>query len=666
MQTVGIQIAVGGQQQAAAALNSTSTRLDKFRAKLSKASAPATIAGAGILAFAKAAGTAASDVQQAMGGVESVFGKNAETVKAWSRAAADSVGLAQDEYATAASKFGAQFKNMGLAQDDQLAGTKKMIELGADLSATFGGSTQEAVDALSAAFRGEADSAERYGLNLSMTAVNAELARKGQDKLTGSALTQAKAQAVMALATKQAGGSIGQFGREADTAAGAQQRASAQWKNAQADLGAGLLPIMQKAGQVIAVLSKWMSENTGVVKVLAAAILGAAIAVKVLNAAMNASPIARIIALVAAVAAGLVVLYQKSETFRKIVNAVWTSVRAAAVAAWGVIRGVITTAWRIISTVWNGARAFFSGLFSAIAAIARGVWAVIRGVITAVVVVVRTIWSALSGFFSGLFRGISTVARGIWSAIRAVITAVVGVVRTIWSGLSGFFSGLFSGISSVVSTIWGAISSVIGGVVGAVQTVWSGITSFFSGLWDGISATVSTIWGGIQTAIGAVVDAVKGVWSGITEFFSLLWFGISNAVGNVWDGISSVITGVVDAIKGAWDALTGFFSRLWEGIKSVIKGIWDWIMARVQDVKDAVAYLAPGGGASQLGPNSLLPAAGFTGSGAGTGAEYGPTRYTTNHVTIHVTGAGRPDEVARQIKGILTGRDRRAGGLVLG
>ena len=71
--------------------------------------------------------------------------------------------------------------------------TGEMIQLGADLAAQFGGSSADAVAALSSALRGEADPAEKYGLALSQTAINAELMAKGQSKLTGKQLTAAKA-----------------------------------------------------------------------------------------------------------------------------------------------------------------------------------------------------------------------------------------------------------------------------------------------------------------------------------------------------------------------------------------------------------------------------------------------------------------------------------------
>ena len=74
------------------------------------------------------------------------------------------------------------------------------------------------------------------------------MAADGTDKLTGEAKTAAQAQTVLALATEQAAGANGQFAREADTAEGAAQRSAAQYENAKAAIGQGLLPVMTTSG----------------------------------------------------------------------------------------------------------------------------------------------------------------------------------------------------------------------------------------------------------------------------------------------------------------------------------------------------------------------------------------------------------------------------------
>ena len=132
-------------------LDDTASGVDKFTAKMGKLTAPAAAVVGGIAAIGKTTFDAASESQQAMGALDSVFADSAGQVKEWAAQAAQSAGLSATQYGNLASKLGASFKNMGLSTDDAAKSTNEMIKLGADLAATFGGTTEEAVGALSAA-----------------------------------------------------------------------------------------------------------------------------------------------------------------------------------------------------------------------------------------------------------------------------------------------------------------------------------------------------------------------------------------------------------------------------------------------------------------------------------------------------------------------------------
>ena len=212
--------------------------------------AGAAVAGTALVAFLSDAVSAAGDLEQSIGGVDSVFKDTAGQVHDFGKTSAESVGLSRNAFNELITVTGALLKNKGL--EDFTGKSLDLVKVGADLAATFGGSTKDAVDALNAAMRGESDPIERYGISLNETAVNAELASKGLKGLTGQALEQAKAQARIDIVMRQSADALGQFGREADTLQGQQQRLSAKWEDAQATLGQALLPALT---QVVSALS---------------------------------------------------------------------------------------------------------------------------------------------------------------------------------------------------------------------------------------------------------------------------------------------------------------------------------------------------------------------------------------------------------------------------
>lgn len=204
--------------------------------------AGAAVAGTALVAFLGDAVKAAGDLEQSVGGVDAVFKGSADTIHEFGKTAAESVGLSRNEFNELITVTGAMLKNKGLEDFSQKS--LDLIKIGADLSATYGGTAKEAVEALNAAMRGESDPIERYGISLNETAVNAELAAKGMNKLTGQALEQAKAQARIDIITRQSADALGKFASEADTLQGQQQRLNAQWEDAKAELGQALLPAL--------------------------------------------------------------------------------------------------------------------------------------------------------------------------------------------------------------------------------------------------------------------------------------------------------------------------------------------------------------------------------------------------------------------------------------
>lgn len=283
----------------------------------------------GLMDLANTAVEAASRAEQAAGAVDSVFGSLADQVKANADRAAESVGLAASQYNELAAVLGAQLTNLGTPVD-QLAGqTDQLITIGADLAATFGGETSDAVSALSALFRGERDPIERYGVTIKQATVEAWLAANGMAGLTGEAKTAAEAQATMALLLEQTAAAQGQFNRETDTYAVSQQIANAKVEDAMAVLGETFLPIMATGADLLGEFAGWCEENAELVQILAVVVGGFTAAIIAMNIAMLANPMTLIIAgIMVAVAALVAAIYWLAQN--------WDEV------------------WQTLSDIWNG------------------------------------------------------------------------------------------------------------------------------------------------------------------------------------------------------------------------------------------------------------------------------------------------------------------------
>lgn len=186
---------------------------------------------------------AASDLQQAVGGTEAIFGKAGATIDRYAKTSAKSVGLSKRAFRELTSQIGGLLNGLGFTQEESAKTSVSLTQLGADLAATFGGKPEEAVQALGAALRGEFNPLERFGVSLRVSQINLKAVELGLAESTTQVDGNARAQAALALITEQTANAQGQFGREANTAAGKEARLTAQLEDQRAKIGKGLLPV---------------------------------------------------------------------------------------------------------------------------------------------------------------------------------------------------------------------------------------------------------------------------------------------------------------------------------------------------------------------------------------------------------------------------------------
>lgn len=253
----------------------------------SKVMRTAGVAALGAIATeAVRAGKAAAEQEQAVGGLAAVFKRSAPGMERWARSMSE-YGLSMTDASTYAAQLGASLKGAGIPMKESADLTQRLVELGGDLAATFGGTTSDAVAALGSTLRGEYDPLERYGAALKESEVNALLAKTGQDKLTGAALEQAKMAARLKLIWKKTQDAQGQAGREADTSAAAFQRLKAKLANIEADLGKALLPFMEDLAAAVEKLVNAAEKNPDAVKRVAVGVTALAASMVALSYAAN-------------------------------------------------------------------------------------------------------------------------------------------------------------------------------------------------------------------------------------------------------------------------------------------------------------------------------------------------------------------------------------------
>ena len=193
---------------------------------------------------------AASDLEQQFGALDSVFKDISPSMQKFSRTLSP-IGLSAADASKAMALLGSQLKGYGLPVDQAAKKTKDLTLLAADLAATFGGTTLDAVQSISAVFRGEFDPIEKYGVAIKKSDINARMAADGLKGLTGAALKQAEAQTALTLLFEKTTDAQGQANRESQSYASQMAFLTAEFDNTKAALGEALIPVFIEFAQEI-------------------------------------------------------------------------------------------------------------------------------------------------------------------------------------------------------------------------------------------------------------------------------------------------------------------------------------------------------------------------------------------------------------------------------
>lgn len=279
------------------ALGTVGKQSEKQSSKMKTAFAgiAGAFAGAAIGKVIKDSISAASDLNETTSKVQQVFGDASNAVIKFSDTTAKSMGLSKQSALDAAATFGVFGKSAGLQGKGLSDFTTKFTGLAADLASFNNTTPEQAIEALGAAFRGEAEPMRQYGVLLDDASLRQEALRQGLIKTTKDALTpQQKVLAAQGLILKQTSLAQGDFARTSDGLANQQRILTAQFDDAQAKLGQALLPILVKvfgflnntAVPALQSMADFISRNQKVITLLAVALAGFATAVFLVNKTM--------------------------------------------------------------------------------------------------------------------------------------------------------------------------------------------------------------------------------------------------------------------------------------------------------------------------------------------------------------------------------------------
>lgn len=298
----------------------------------------------------------------------------------------------------------------------------------------------------------------------------------------------------------------------------------------------------------------------------------------------------------------------------------------------GVISGVINTI--------SGAIGQLSGLFSTIGGAISSVIAIVVDAISKMdfsgfqalaSAIIPAVTSAFQTFVNIVSPAIEQVVKaftGLWNAIQPILSTLADALMPVLQTVASFLGGIVAGALTKVSGIFDILKIAVQALTPIVQFLievfkaiapvlskvaeWIGKAIGLFGQFGGAGTTLKDLmksaWDNIKTAIHAVSDFIKGTINVLKTVFAS--FGqagniLKNALTVAWDGIKAVIGVVKGFISGAINSIKGFFNALkatgeslrggmsaaWNGMKAVISSVAGSIRGIVNGIRNVLNNL---------------------------------------------------------------------------
>jgi ElaB/YqjD/DUF883 family membrane-anchored ribosome-binding protein len=266
-------------------------------------------------------------------------------------------------------------------------------------------------------------------------------------------------------------------------------------------IGSTFLPVLSTLTELASAAAGFLRQNMDVVQPLAVLFGILAVAILAVNGAMIvlgllSSPVTLFIVGLLAIGAGLVMLYQRSQLFRDIVETVFN-----------VGSAVVRTMGDAIVILGGVAQRVFDG---------------IALVVGSVIDVIKGIFAGILAWMQDPFITFQEIAEGVFGAVQFVVEGVIGAVKLIFAGILAFFRQPFEDFQTIAETVFGVVQKAVETAIAAIALIFSKVQEMLEAPWKAFEETIRRI-----------METVKGIVQGAVDFINGILKGISDAVAGV-------------------------------------------------------------------------------------------------------------------------------------
>lgn len=317
------------------------------------------------------------------------------------------------------------------------------------------------------------------------------------------------------------------------------------------------------------------------------------------NATLLANPIVLIVAAIAALVAGFVLLWNKCEGFRNFWINLWENVKNVCKKVIDGIVGFFNGIINFIKNNWQSLLLFlvnpFAGAFKLLYDNCEGFRNFVDGIIQKIKNIFASIVSfidtnviqPIKNFFAPIVGWFTELFMSIYNSLASIINVIWGIIQGLWQMIVALFTAAITWINeNVIAPIVNAVTTAINAVKTGLQVAWEFIKSIFITIATWVNDNVlvpimtllSTVWTWIQ----------ENIIMPIKNAFTAAWDSLKTGAANAWEGIKNVFSSVAsffgDVFSKAWQKVKNVFSaggKIFEGIKDSIANVFKTVVNKI-------------------------------------------------------------------------------------
>lgn len=284
-------------------------------------------------------------------------------------------------------------------------------------------------------------------------------------------------------------------------------------------------------------------------------------------------PVMAVIAIVAALAAGFMYLWQTNEDFRANVTAIWAELQASFSELGAGIMQMINqlmpliqqTAATVLSAFAQIASAVIPVLVELIGAILPVIIDLINQMLPILTQIVTAIMPVIIQLLNTILPIIMQIIQAVLPILIQILNMLTPILNMIVSLLTPILNLIISLVEPILNLIMSAITPLINIFMSLINTVLQPIMPILQALANIFTAVLGAAIQAIQPIVQSLISIFQGLINFITGVFSgswsSAWSGVVQVFGGLWDGLVGLVKAPINAVIGlvnsAINALNG-------------------------------------------------------------------------------------------------------------